>query len=93
MVSSPLATVVCFAGLAPGEVTVDGAKVVGISQRRTRAGARFQCSVPRVWDVDRHAVLLAPGLANVAGSVTDIAVRPVDEGARLIEAFLESLCG
>ena len=29
---------VCFAGLGPGEVTVGGAKVVGISQRRTRAG-------------------------------------------------------
>lgn len=30
---------VCFSGLGPGEVSIDGAKVVGISQRRTRAGA------------------------------------------------------
>ena len=29
---------VCFAGLGAGEVTVGGRKVVGISQRRTRAG-------------------------------------------------------
>ena len=35
--------VVCFAGLGPGEVTIDGRKVVGALQRRTRAGARFQC--------------------------------------------------
>ncbi len=31
----------CFAGLGAGEVTVDGRKVVGISQRRDRSGAWF----------------------------------------------------
>jgi lipoate---protein ligase len=45
---------VCFGGLGPGEVTVaqtDGqpAKVVGISQRRTRSGALFQCTVLIRW--------------------------------------------
>lgn len=35
----------CFAGLGPGEVTVQGGKVVGVSQRRTKAGALFQCAV------------------------------------------------
>ena len=40
---------VCFASTSPGEVFVDGAKVVGISQRRTRDGARFQCVVYRRW--------------------------------------------
>lgn len=34
--------VICFAGLGPGEVVVDGRKVVGLSQRRTREMARFQ---------------------------------------------------
>jgi len=33
----------CFAGMGPGEVAGGGRKLVGISQRRTRAGARFQC--------------------------------------------------
>ena len=41
---------VCFAGRGPGEVFVDGAKVVGLAQRRTRAGARFQCAVLSRWD-------------------------------------------
>jgi lipoate-protein ligase A len=45
---------ICFAGLGPGEVVVDGAgqpsKVVGIAQRRTRAGARFHASAPLSWD-------------------------------------------
>jgi lipoate-protein ligase A len=42
MVRSHWSARACFAGLGPGEVTVAGRKVVGISQRRTRAGARFQ---------------------------------------------------
>ena len=49
---------VCFAGTGPGEVTQDGAKLVGISQRRTRAASRFQCAVHMVWSPDRLAPLL-----------------------------------
>ena len=94
METSALSPVVCFAGLAAGEVTVDGAKVVGISQRRTRAGARFQCSVPLRWDAERHAELLAPGIARVGASVTDAAVLPVmvgDQALDLGDAFLDAL--
>lgn len=46
MVRSSWTPRVCFAGVGPGEVTVEGAKVVGISQRRTRTAALFQCAVP-----------------------------------------------
>jgi lipoate-protein ligase A len=41
---------VCFAGFGPGEVLIGGRKVVGLSQRRTRAGARFHCAALRAWD-------------------------------------------
>ncbi len=41
---------VCFGALGPGEVVLDGRKTVGISQRRTRHGARFQCVVYDRWD-------------------------------------------
>jgi lipoate-protein ligase A len=41
---------VCFAGIGPGEVLAGGRKLVGLSQRRTRDGARFQCALHRVWD-------------------------------------------
>lgn len=44
----------CFAGVGAGEVLLDGRKVVGISQRRARDGARFQCVVFRSFDVDRY---------------------------------------
>jgi lipoate---protein ligase len=49
LIKTPWSSLVCFAGLGPGEVTVDGKKVVGISQRRTRTGALFQCGMLRSW--------------------------------------------
>jgi lipoate---protein ligase len=49
MQSDELSRLVCFAGLGPGEVTRHGRKIVGMSQRRTRDGARFQCSVTSQW--------------------------------------------
>ena len=50
MQRTPWSDRVCFAGLGPGEVTIGGAKVVGISQRRTRESARFQCVAYERWD-------------------------------------------
>lgn len=69
---------VCFAGRGPGEVFLGGRKVVGIAQRRTRAGARFQSALARRWDPGPLVELLvAPdrraearsALADVAGGV------------------------
>lgn len=42
MVTTPWSDLVCFAGLGPGEVSLDGRKLVGLSQRRTRNGVRIQ---------------------------------------------------
>ncbi|MEY2403531.1 MAG: lipoate---protein ligase, partial [Acidimicrobiaceae bacterium] len=50
MVRNEWSDLVCFCGLGPGEVTIDGRKVVGISQRRTREAARFQCVTYERWD-------------------------------------------
>ena len=58
MVRTPWSDRVCFAGLGPGEVTIDGAKVVGISQRRTREGARFQCVAYERWNPEPLRELL-----------------------------------
>ena len=73
LVRAPWSDVVCFAGLGPGEVTVEGRKVVGISQRRTRAAARFQCAALGRWDPDTLADLLvgvdAAAIADVAAGV------------------------
>jgi len=80
---------VCFAAIGPGEVVdASGAKVVGISQRRARGLARFQCTVFRRWSADEHAALLArPPAGSLSGRVRCID-RPAGE---LVDAFLHAL--
>ena len=51
---------VCFASESPGEVFVNGDKLVGISQRRGRNGARLQCVLYRQWNPQSWV----PALAN-----------------------------
>ena len=53
LIATAWSKLVCFAGLGPGEVTVNGAKVVGMAQRRTRAGALFQCAALLEWRPER----------------------------------------
>ncbi len=85
----PLAKAACFVGRAPGEVVVGGSKLVGISQRRTRSGARFQ-SVLYTAAPDAEAVATALGSHAPAGLLTALASRVgvVPVSARsLVEAF------
>jgi lipoate-protein ligase A len=91
LVSRPLSRVACFAGLGPGEVTVGEKKVVGMSQRRTRAGALFQCAALLRWDAPSTARAL--GLA--ADSLDRVAAAGLDNVTRadLEDAFLRSLPG
>ena len=49
---------VCFAGRAAGEVFVEDKKSVGISQRRSRQGARFQTALARQWNINDLSSLL-----------------------------------
>lgn len=63
-----LSSLVCFAGRGPGEVFDAGRKLVGVSQRRTRDWARFQCVVHRRWDAaTTFALLSAQRLGEAAG--------------------------
>jgi lipoate-protein ligase A len=59
LITTGWSKLVCFAGLGPGEVTIDGAKVVGMAQRRTRAGALFQCAALLDWRPERLLERLA----------------------------------
>jgi lipoate-protein ligase A len=85
---------VCFGGLGPGEVLArpGGAKVVGISQRRTRAGARFQCAALARWDAVGILGLLALSPAEREEAAADLAAAatgvPLDG---LIDRFLAAL--
>lgn len=90
MPSDELARVVCFVGRGPGEVVIGDTKVVGISQRRTRDAARFQCAVLRSWEPE--PLIDAMGLAasdadrvRSAGAGLDLA--PEALVAALIDAL------
>ena len=73
LVQTPWSRRVCFAGIGPGEVLVGGRKAVGMSQRRTRAGARFQCVVHDAWGPEPLLGLLRLDDAERAAAVVELA--------------------
>jgi len=94
LVAGEWSGLVCFAGLGPGEVTVDGAKVVGLCQRRTRAGALFQCAALLDWQPRRLLDRLAltenergRGARELAGTACGLDVDP----RTLVGALLDRL--
>ena len=85
---------VCFGALGPSEVVIGGRKVVGISQRRTRVGARFQCLVHDDWDPGALLDLLVldpPDRAQALVELADLAAGPGVPLADLEQAFLACL--
>ncbi|MGC8627910.1 MAG: lipoyl protein ligase domain-containing protein [Acidimicrobiales bacterium] len=90
---------VCFAGVGAGEVVFANncAKVVGISQRRSRGGAVFQCACLLEWAPERLVALLALNPMEQASALGDLAsvaagVGPERSG-NLLDAFLAALPG
>lgn len=86
---------VCFAGRAPGEVVVGTRKVVGTSQRRTRAGAVFQVAVALVWAPAILVDLLGlpeaagPALADAGAGLGELV--PGIRAAAVVDAVVASL--
>jgi lipoate-protein ligase A len=91
LVTTRWSRAVCFAGLGPGEVTVDGRKVVGISQRRTRDGALFQSAALLAWHPRPLAERL--GLPTDALAELEAAAAPVPDGDgdALFDRFVQQL--
>ncbi len=84
--------VVCFASSSPGEVFVGTNKLVGISQRRGREGARFQCVLYRHWRPGEWSQVLSS--SDVRSRVADICVATLDIPAlTLVNAISERLSG
>jgi lipoate-protein ligase A len=76
----PLGRLVCFGAVGAGEVTLGHRKIVGISQRRTRAAARFQCALYREWEPSPLARLLRLDDTGRA-AIKDAAVGTGQDGA------------
>jgi len=90
MARGRVAQLVCFAGLGPGEVLVAGRKLVGISQRRTRLGSRFQCMVHTAWSPQHLVDLLAPPRPDIA-ELASVAVVTAEVAAGLPESVARVL--
>ena len=83
---SALSDFICFGGLGPGEVSLHGQKVVGISQRRTREMARFQCVVHKSWSPGAYRKYL---LADQKIETEMIAVAEVSGLNQIAETIVE----
>lgn len=81
-------SLVCFAGIGAGEVIVGGRKAVGISQRRTRAGARFQCVAYSRWDAATLSAVLS---AHPPPAVLDTFATVIADLGALERAFLAAV--
>ena len=86
---------VCWAGVGTGEVMVHGAKpagskLVGISQRRTRAYARFQTMCHLNWRPDWVAALVAEPRPSAADVAPLAACVPAD-ATSVVDALLAAL--
>ena len=84
----------CFAGVGPGEVVQQGnetvSKVVGISQRRTREYARFQCTIYTKWnphDVETYVMNTPGNLSEIAHRVATV---QADQQA-IVDTFVSHL--
>ncbi|MGD9702079.1 MAG: hypothetical protein AB7Q42_06765 [Acidimicrobiia bacterium] len=89
-VDAPWSRLVCFAGLGAGEVTLHDRKVVGVSQRRTRSAARFQCGAYLRWDGDALIRLLTaprPALGELESAAVSLPVGAGDLVAALLAAL------
>ncbi len=86
---SPWSTAVCFAGRGPGEVCEPGgAKVVGISQRRTRRGARLQSMCHVVWRPEVYQALATdPRGDEICGAAAIVEASAHDIRAALFRSL------
>jgi lipoate-protein ligase A len=95
MQRGPWSRRVCFAGVGPGEVCIEGQKAVGISQRRTRQGALFQTAALLSWDPATLLSLLRLDEAARSRGRADLASAAVGLGPEratgLVDAFVAAL--
>jgi lipoate---protein ligase len=87
MVCTPWSDLVCFAGIGPGEVLVEGRKFLGLSQRRSRHGIRVQGTLYRRPVTGEIPPLLTSAIpdAPLGEPHWDPSIRAVDLAAELAE--------
>jgi hypothetical protein len=81
---------VCFASASPGEVFVGNDKLVGISQRRGRDGARLQCVLYRSWSPEAWVSSLTA--TDIREQISSLSVAAVSaEASDIVSAVFDAL--
>lgn len=92
LIKTAWSSLICFAGHGPGEVfTEEGRKVVGISQRRTRDWARFQCAISLKWKPELLIELLnepRPKISEIENCGSNLSL----DSATLATKVITSIC-
>lgn len=92
IVRNTLSETICFAGLAPGEVLIDGKKVLGISQRRNNKGAWFQCALLLAWPAEEMVKIFSlKPFEKVVSELKELASPVQVDTELLLEALFRHL--
>ena len=91
LVSTPWSRLVCFDGVGAGEVLLEGRKLVGISQRRTRHAARLQCCWYSAHDPARLVDLLAAAARPDLDELEQVATLPAPASDAVVERLADAL--
>ena len=91
MRSTAWSSLVCFDGVGAGEVLVDGRKLIGISQRRTRNAARLQCCWYSHYEPAELVGLLDPTVRPSPVDLAPVATLPRGVAVAAVDALAERL--
>jgi lipoate-protein ligase A len=96
LVSTKWSRLLCFCGIGPGEVLVDGRKVLGLAQRRNREGSWLHAMVPYRLDAAGITDVLRldepsrqDATAALAAGAAPIGIEP----SYLVAGLLDALAG
>jgi lipoate---protein ligase len=91
MRTTPWSTHVCFDGVGAGELLLEGRKLVGISQRRTRHAARLQCCWYSSYAPEALVSLLDPANRPAVADLTPVATLPATLADVIVATLADTL--
>ena len=83
---------ICFIGRAPGELFIGNRKILGISQRRSKFGTRFQCALIINWKPEHMiGAYSSTPIPNLDKLITRAGIASGCEKQDALNAFLSVL--